>query len=97
MRLINIKAALFLLCGLVFAVSCDDDDSDFKGRDNYITSFCLVKGETTLTASILDDSLKIVVPEVQRERERHDLSRSLDDHGLGRGTPFHGDLLRGET
>ena len=63
MRLINIKAALFLLCGLVFAVGCDDDDSDFKGRDNYITSFCLVKGETTLTASILDDSLKIVVPE----------------------------------
>ena len=63
MRLINIKAALFLLCGLVFAASCDDDDSDFKGSDNYITSFCLVKGETTLTASILDDSLKIVVPE----------------------------------
>lgn len=63
MRLLNIKAALFLLCGLVFAVGCDDDDSDFKGGDNYITSFCLTRGETTLTASILDDSLKIVVPE----------------------------------
>ncbi|MFR7877826.1 MAG: hypothetical protein ACLU4J_16330 [Butyricimonas paravirosa] len=43
MRLINIKAALFLLCGLVFAVAVTNDDSDFKG-ETIITSFCLVMG-----------------------------------------------------
>src|SRR5699024_2952275 len=43
--------------------SCSDDDSDFDGTDAYFTSFALHVGETTYTASIINNEIVVQVPQ----------------------------------
>jgi hypothetical protein len=51
---------LFVL--LVFC-SCTEDDSPFNGTDNYIRSFKLEKNNLTYIAKIVDNKLKLTIPE----------------------------------
>ena len=63
MQLLSIKRVFFFLFISLLVTSCSDDESDFTGGDNYITSFRLKQGEALLHTTIHGDSIKLVVPE----------------------------------
>lgn len=62
MKINSIKTILFLLA-TVFAYSCDKDESDFTGKDCYISSFRLKQGDITLSAAISSGNIVITAPE----------------------------------
>lgn len=62
MKINSIKTILFLLA-TIFAYSCDKDESDFTGKDCYISSFRLKQGDITLSAAISSGNIVITAPE----------------------------------
>lgn len=55
--------AFSLIACCIGLTSCSDDDSDFDGTDAYFTSFALHVGETTYTASIINNEIVVQVPQ----------------------------------
>ena len=63
MQLLFIKRTILFSLLSLLVMSCNDDESDFTGGDNYITSFRLKQGESSLHTIIHGDSIKLIVPE----------------------------------
>ncbi len=60
----NLKFMILSLLVAFVAVSCSDDDSDFAGKDNYITSFALVQGEDVYQGEITGgNAITVDVPQ----------------------------------
>lgn len=58
----NTFKIILLTIALSFAFISCDEDSDFDGADNYITSFALQQGETKYQATITKDSIIFYIP-----------------------------------
>ncbi|MDR2361725.1 MAG: hypothetical protein LBD91_03260 [Prevotellaceae bacterium] len=64
MKTNTIKYYLLLLTTTAFIAGCNkDDESLFKGNDNYIVAFTLVKNGVTLKGALSPDAIIIAAPE----------------------------------
>ncbi|MCR9011376.1 hypothetical protein [Gabonibacter chumensis] len=58
----NITGAVFMLFAVLGITGCNDKDDPFTGMDNYITSFILTQGSSSLKAELINDSIIITAP-----------------------------------